>query len=159
MLMGPHSNKITVLKNVIIIKFCKIRPKQTLASLVSGRLRLKKLVLSQLPNTNQLVKGEQKKVMSYHGVSFERSAKSGLIMNKGWIRPTWPSLTSPPPLVSSSTSSRQHPPRTGASSPSPLSTFLPTPSSPSSPPSSSPLLSSFPFHQSNDQCPTGRVFQ
>ena len=61
--MGPHSNKITVLKNVIIMKFCKIRPKQTLASLESGRL--KKLVLSQLPNTNQLVKGEQKKVMSY----------------------------------------------------------------------------------------------
>ena len=121
MLMGPHSNKITVLKNVIIIKFCKIRPKQTLASLESGRLRLKKLVLSQLPNTNQLVKGEQKKVMSYHGVSFERSAKSGLIMNKGWIRPTWPSLTSPPPLASSSTSPRQHPPRTGASSL--LSTF------------------------------------
>ena len=86
--MGSHSNKITVLKNVIIMKFCKIRPKQTLASLESGRLRLKKLVLSQLPNTNQLVKGEQKKVMSYHGVSFERSAKSGLIMNKGWIRPT-----------------------------------------------------------------------
>ena len=114
--MGPPASKITVLKNMIIMKFCKIRPKQTLASLESGRL--KKLVLSQLPNTNQLVKGEQKKVMSYHGVSFERSAKSGLIMNKGWIRPTWPSLTSPPPLASSSTLSRQHPPRTGASSPS-----------------------------------------
>ena len=58
----------------------------TLASLESGRL--KKLVLSQLPNTDQLVKGEQKKVTSCHGVLFERSAKSGLIMNKGWIRPT-----------------------------------------------------------------------
>ena len=85
-MVGPPASKITVLKNMIIMKFCKIRPKQTLASLESGRL--KKLVLSQLPNTNQLVKGEQKKVMSYHGVSFERSAKSGLIMNKGWIRPT-----------------------------------------------------------------------
>ena len=84
--MGPPASKITVLKDMIIMKFCKIRPKQTLASLESGRL--KKLVLSQLPNTNQLVKGEQKKVMSYQAVSFERSAKSGLIMNKGWIRPT-----------------------------------------------------------------------
>ena len=85
--MGPPASKITVLKNMIIMKFCKIRPKQTLASLESGRLI--KLVLSQLPNTDQLLKGEQKKVLrSCHGVLFERSAKSGLIMNKGWIRPT-----------------------------------------------------------------------